>query len=130
MVIVAGSAVVVSQASADQKTLDLKKWYVLVNRNSGKVLDDRGSAKNDGAAVVQWARHGGANQQWRFIDAGHGYYRLKNRTSGKVLDDLGWSKTAGSAIVHERRSHLFDGGAFRQLRRAGDLSGRRVSASG
>ncbi|WP_031482900.1 RICIN domain-containing protein [Streptomyces bicolor] len=99
MVVVAGSAVVVSQASADQKTLDLKKWYVLVNRNSGKVLDDRGSAKNDGAAVVQWARHGGANQQWRFIDAGDGYYRLQNRTSGKVLDDLGWSKTAGTAIV-------------------------------
>ncbi|MFF7883607.1 RICIN domain-containing protein [Streptomyces sp. NPDC020794] len=100
MVVVAGSAVVVSQASADQKkTPDLKKWYVLVNRNSGKVLDDRGSAKNDGAAVVQWARHGGANQQWQFIDAGDGYYRLKNRTSGKVLDDLGWSKTAGSALV-------------------------------
>ncbi|SED36518.1 Ricin-type beta-trefoil lectin domain-like [Streptomyces sp. 3213] len=101
MVVVAGSAVVVSQASADQKqkTLDLKKWYVLVNRNSGKVLDDRGSARNDGAAVVQWARHGGANQQWRFIDAGDGYYRLQNRTSGKVLDDLGWSKTAGSALV-------------------------------
>ncbi|MFJ7041890.1 RICIN domain-containing protein [Streptomyces sp. NPDC101112] len=99
MVIVAGSAVVVSQASADQKALDLKKWYVLVNRNSGKVLDNRGSAKNDGAAVVQWARKGGADQQWRFIDAGDGYYRLKNRTSGKVLDDLGWSKAAGSAIV-------------------------------
>lgn len=99
MVVVAGSAVVVSQASAGQKTVDLKKWYVLVNRNSGKVLDDRGSARNDGAAVVQWARHGGANQQWQFLDAGDGYYRLKNRTSGKVLDDLGWSKTAGSAVV-------------------------------
>ncbi|MEU9426061.1 RICIN domain-containing protein [Streptomyces sp. NPDC048342] len=98
MVVVAGSAVVVSQASA-QQTLDLKKWYVLVNRNSGKVLDDRGFARNDGAAVVQWARHGGANQQWRFIDAGDGYYRLQNRNSGKVLDDHGWSKTAGSAIV-------------------------------
>ncbi|MFF4504208.1 RICIN domain-containing protein [Streptomyces sp. NPDC001401] len=99
VVVVAGSAVVVNQASAQQKSLDLKKWYVLVNRNSGKVLDDRASAKNDGAAVVQWSRHGGANQQWRFIDSGDGYYRLQNRNSGKVLDDLGWSKTAGSAIV-------------------------------
>ncbi|MES9520400.1 RICIN domain-containing protein [Streptomyces capoamus] len=99
MVVVAGSAVVVSQASAQQKTPDPKKWYVLVNRNSGKALDDRASATNDGAAVVQRARHGGADQQWQFIDAGDGYYRLKNRTSGKVLDDLGWSKTAGSAVV-------------------------------
>ncbi|CCK27714.1 parallel beta-helix repeat-containing ricin B lectin [Streptomyces davaonensis JCM 4913] len=98
MVVVAGSAVVVNQASAEQ-TLDLKKWYVLVNRNSGKVLDDRGFAKDDGAAVVQWARTGRANQQWRFIDAGDGYYRLLNRNSGKVLDDFGWSKKAGSAIV-------------------------------
>ena len=99
LVVVAASAVVVGQASADQKTLDLKKWYVLVNRNSGKVLDDRGSARNDGAAVVQSARTGKADQQWRFIDSGAGYYRLQNRTSGKVLDDLGWSKTAGSALV-------------------------------
>ncbi|MFC9926628.1 RICIN domain-containing protein [Streptomyces sp. NPDC127190] len=99
LVVAAGSAVVVNQASAEQKTLDLKKWYVLVNRDSGKVLDDRGAATNDGAPVVQWARHGGANQQWRFIDAGDGYYRLQNRSSGKVLDDLGWSKSAGSALV-------------------------------
>ncbi|MGW7816893.1 RICIN domain-containing protein [Streptomyces puniciscabiei] len=97
MAVVAGSAVVVSTASA--QTVDPKTWYVLVNRNSGKVLDDRAYATNDGAAVVQWARHGGANQQWRFIDAGDGYYRLQNRNSGKVLDDLGWSKTAGSDIV-------------------------------
>ncbi|MFE3037848.1 RICIN domain-containing protein [Streptomyces canus] len=99
-VVVAGSAVVVSQASADQKkTVDLKKWYLLVNRNSGKVLDDHGSAKNDGAAMVQWSRNGGVDQQWRFVDSGDGYYRLQNRSSGKVLDDLGWSKTAGSALV-------------------------------
>ncbi|GHH87465.1 RICIN domain-containing protein [Streptomyces capitiformicae] len=97
-VVVAGSAVVVNQASAETP-LDLKKWYVLVNRNSGKVLDDRAFAKNDGAAVVQWARTGGTNQRWRFIKSGDGYYRLQNQNSGKVLDDFGWSKKAGSAIV-------------------------------
>ncbi|THA50658.1 RICIN domain-containing protein [Streptomyces sp. A1136] len=97
MAVVAGSAVVVGSASAG--TVDPKTWYVLVNRDSGKVLDDRAYAKNDGAAVVQWSRTGGANQQWRFIDAGDGYYRLQNRNSGKVLDDRNWSKTAGSDIV-------------------------------
>ncbi|MFD9354711.1 RICIN domain-containing protein [Streptomyces sp. NPDC060031] len=97
MAVVAGSIVVVGTASAG--TVDLKAWYVLVNRNSGKVLDDRGFATNNGAAVVQWGRHGGANQQWRFIDAGEGYYRLQNRNSGKVLDDYNWSKTTGSGIV-------------------------------
>ena len=92
-----GSAVVVNTASAD--TVNTKNWYVLVNRGSGKVLDDYGFASNDGARVVQWARTGQANQQWRFIDAGDGYYRLQNRNSGKVLDDYGWSKKAGSALV-------------------------------
>ncbi|AYN43748.1 lectin [Streptomyces dangxiongensis] len=97
MAVVAGSVVVVNTASAG--TVDPKTWYVLVNRNSGKVLDGRDFATHDGAAVVQWGRHGGANQQWRFIDAGDGYYRLQNRNSGKVLDDHNWSKTAGSDIV-------------------------------
>nr|WP_234439133.1 RICIN domain-containing protein [Streptomyces sp. NRRL B-3229] len=97
LAVVAGSVVVVNTASAG--TVDPKAWYVLVNRNSGKVLDGRAFATKDGAAVVQWGRHGGANQQWRFIDAGDGYYRLLNRNSGKVLDDHNWSKTAGSDIV-------------------------------
>jgi len=99
---VAGSGVVVSAMQAAAGTLDVRSWYVLVNRNSGKVLDGRGFATNDGAAVVQWARHDGANQQWRFIDAGDGYYRLQNRNSGKVLDDHNWSKAAGAAVVQWR----------------------------
>ncbi|MET9001383.1 RICIN domain-containing protein [Amycolatopsis sp. NPDC004169] len=95
--VVTGSVVVVSTASAD--TVDPKSWYVLVNRNSGQALDGFGYARNDGAAVVQWGRYDGTNQQWRFIDAGDGYYRLQNRNSGNVLDDFRWSKTAGSAMV-------------------------------
>ncbi|WP_413254467.1 RICIN domain-containing protein [Streptomyces europaeiscabiei] len=97
MAVVAGSVVVVNTASAG--TVDPKAWYVLVNRNSGKVLDGREFSTKDGAEVVQWRRHGGANQQWRFIESGDGYYRLQNRNSGKVLDDYNWSKTAGSDIV-------------------------------
>lgn len=96
-VAVAGSVLAVGTATA--ATVDQSSWYLLVNRNSGKVLDDRAFASNDGAAVVQWSRNGGVNQQWRFIDAGDGYYRLQNRSSGRVLDDYGWSKTAGSAMV-------------------------------
>ncbi|WP_245589538.1 RICIN domain-containing protein [Amycolatopsis balhimycina] len=95
--VVTGSVVVVSTASAG--TVDPKSWYVLVNRNSGEALDGFAYAKNDGAAVVQWGRHDGANQQWRFIDAGDGYYRLQNRNSGNVLDDYRWSRTPGSAMV-------------------------------
>lgn len=97
MAVVAGSVVMISSASAAPH-VDLKTWYVLVNRNSGKVLDDRAFATNNGAAVVQWDRNGGTNQDWQFIDSGDGYYRLQNRNSGKVLDDLNWSKTAGAEL--------------------------------
>ncbi|HET9168726.1 MAG TPA: RICIN domain-containing protein [Actinospica sp.] len=97
MAVMAGSVIAISSASATPH-VDLKTWYVLVNRNSGKVLDDHAFASNDGAAVVQWDRNGGTNQQWHFIDAGGGYYRLQNRNSGKVLDDFKWSRTAGSEV--------------------------------
>jgi hypothetical protein len=99
MAVIACSVVLVSAMRASAETVDVASWYVLVNRNSGKVLDDRSFATNDGAAVVQWARHDGNNQQWRFIDAGDGYYRLQNRHSGKILDDYNWSKTASTDIV-------------------------------
>ncbi|MET8761060.1 RICIN domain-containing protein [Lentzea sp. NPDC004782] len=98
--VVAGTTFVVHSALAE--TVDTKSWYVLVNRNSGRALDGLAWATSDGAAVVQWGRHGGANQQWRFIAAGDGYFRVQNRNSGNVLDDNGWSKTAGSAMVQWR----------------------------
>ncbi len=97
LAVTAGSVVAIGSASAG--TVDSKTWYVLVNSNSGKVLDDRAQATNNGAAVVQWGRIGADNQQWRFVDAGDGYFRLQNRHSGKVLDDYGWSRTDGSSMV-------------------------------
>ncbi|WP_416973931.1 RICIN domain-containing protein [Streptomyces sp. 4F14] len=101
LAVAGGSVVVVSTASA-APPVDTDSWYVLVNRNSGDVLDGLSYASYDGAAVVQWARHGGANQQWRFVDSGDGNYRLLNRNSGKVLDDYGWSKKPGTALVQWR----------------------------
>jgi hypothetical protein len=99
LALVAGFVVVVGAPAASAATVDTNAWYVLVNRNSGKAMDDFGYATNDGGAVAQWTRQDGANQQWRFIDAGGGYYRLQNRNSGKVLDNSGWSTTAGTDIV-------------------------------
>jgi hypothetical protein len=74
-------------------------WFSLVNRHSGKALDVLGSSTADGADVVQWSPHGGANQQWRFVDSGGGWYRLVNRHSGRALDVLGFSTAAGADVV-------------------------------
>jgi hypothetical protein len=38
------------------------------NRNSGKCLDVDGSSAADGADVIQWTCHGGANKKWRVED--------------------------------------------------------------
>jgi beta-xylosidase len=96
-VIAAVGAVLVTTA-ASAATVDLNAWYVLVNRTSGKAMDDFNFATNDGAIVVQWARHNQNNQQWRFIDSGGGFYRLQNRLSGKVLDNRS-STSDGTDVV-------------------------------
>ncbi|WP_433066160.1 pectate lyase [Dactylosporangium sp. CS-033363] len=59
---------------------------MFVNRNSGKVIDVYNWATNDGAPVNQWSRNDLAVQQWKFVDAGSGYYKIKSVMSGKVLD--------------------------------------------
>jgi endo-1,4-beta-xylanase len=79
--------------------VDTNAWYVLVNRNSGKVIDVYNLVTTDGARITQWSRNNGNQQQWQFVDSGSGYYRLKSRLSGKVLDVYNWSTADGTAIV-------------------------------
>ncbi|MGY4911609.1 RICIN domain-containing protein [Micromonospora aurantiaca (nom. illeg.)] len=97
--VAAGLLVGLGPTGASAAAVDLNGWYVLVNRNSGKAMDDYNYATTDGAAVVQWTRGDSNNQQWRFLDSGGGFYRLLNRHSGKVLDNAGWSTSDGTNIV-------------------------------
>lgn len=96
---VVGPASVIHMPAATAATVDTNAWYELVNRNSGKALDVCAVSTDDGACVQQWARRGGENQQWRFVDSGDSYYRLRARHSGKVLDVYNWSTDNGAAIV-------------------------------
>ena len=93
-------------------TIDPNAWYELINRNSGKALDVCGVSTADGACIQQYARSGGQNQQWQFVDSGDGYYRIRARHSGKVLDVYNWS-TANSASIVQWSDH---GGANQQFR--------------
>jgi endo-1,4-beta-xylanase len=94
----AGGPLPSSSSPASSGPVNTNAWYVLVNRNSGRVVDVYGRATNDGARIAQWTRNDGSNQQWQFVDSGNGYYRLKSRLSGKVLDVYNFS-TANSASV-------------------------------
>ncbi|MFE2473446.1 non-reducing end alpha-L-arabinofuranosidase family hydrolase [Streptomyces mirabilis] len=84
--------------TARAATVDTSASYVLVNRGSGKVLDVTGASTADGAGLTQWTRTDSANQQFRFVDSGGGYYRLRAQHSGKVLDVLNYS-TADHADI-------------------------------
>ncbi len=118
MTVLSGMTVALLSTAAQAATVDLNAWYVLVNRNSGKAMDDYNYATNDGAAVVQWARHNQNNQQWRFLDSGGGYYRIQNRHSGKVLDNLNSSTSDGTDIVQ-----WTDGNGTNQQFRLADSAG-------
>jgi hypothetical protein len=88
----------VTGPQAQAATVDPNAWYVLVNRNSGKAMDVSGVSTADGAAVQQWTRHDGDNQQWQFVDSGGGFFRVRARHSSKVLDVPNSSTTEGAAL--------------------------------
>src|SRR5688572_13779247 len=117
-VVFVGGLLTVTTTSVSAATVDTTAWYVLVNRNSGKALDVAGVSSADGAAVTQWARHDGTNQQFQFVDSGDGYYRIKARHSGKVLDVSSWS-TADGAAIHQWTDH----GSVNQQFRLADSDG-------
>ncbi|MEU4773644.1 RICIN domain-containing protein [Micromonospora sp. NPDC023644] len=98
-VLVGGALVAVSPSPVSAATVDTNAWYVLVNRNSGRVLDLYNMATGDGARIAQWSRNDGNWQQWQFVDSGGGYYRLRSRHSGKVLDVSGASTANGASVV-------------------------------
>ena len=78
---------------------DTGTYYRLTNRNSGKVADVNGASTANSGNVLQWAWHGGNNQQWRFEDAGGGYFRIVNRNSGKCLDVASASTADGANVL-------------------------------
>lgn len=90
---------VMNAQTAQAATVDVDKWYVLVNRDSGKALDVYNLATGNGARITQWTRNDQNQQQWQFVDSGGGYYRIKSRHSGKVLDVYNFSTANGGSIV-------------------------------
>jgi beta-glucanase (GH16 family) len=73
--------------------------YRIANRNSRLLMEVSGGSTADGAQVIQWPATGGANQDWRFVDKGSGYWSLVNRNSGKCLDVSGYSTADGAKVI-------------------------------
>ncbi|MDA1361884.1 family 43 glycosylhydrolase [Glycomyces luteolus] len=88
--------------------IDTNADYVLTSRHSGLVFDIDGRSTADGAGLIQWTRTDATNQQFRFVDAGGGYYRIQSRHSGKVLGLQNQSTADGAYVVQETDTNATD----------------------
>ncbi|WP_168801707.1 RICIN domain-containing protein [Glycomyces buryatensis] len=92
----AGGLVAAAPAHAAFET---DTWYLLQSRHSGLVLDIEGRSVSNGGALVQWNRTNATNQQFRFVDAGGGYFKIQARHSNLVLDLRDSSRADGADVV-------------------------------
>jgi hypothetical protein len=101
----AGFLVAVDTTGASAATVDTAKWYVLVNRNSGKALEVQGASTADGGKAVQYADWGGANQQWQLVpvsDSGSG-------GTGSLPSTFRWSSSGALAGPKSDSTHTVEG---------------------
>lgn len=54
---------------------DPNKWYYIINDKDGRYMADNGSGD-----AVAWSANTVNTRQWRFIDAGNGYYNIESRS--------------------------------------------------
>jgi len=79
--------------------LDTTAIYQLQNVASGLVLNQQGSLTN-GSKITQWSSGSTSqNLQWKFIDAGNGYYQINSVKSGKDAVVQSASTSAGAGII-------------------------------
>jgi nitrogen regulatory protein PII-like uncharacterized protein len=73
-------------------------YYLIRNVETGKVLDVESAGCCNGYFVHQWDYQGLANQQWRVVSLGNGYYKIVARHSTRVLDVRSASMLEGARI--------------------------------
>ncbi|PYC80250.1 hypothetical protein C7C46_13260 [Streptomyces tateyamensis] len=79
--------------------------YNLVNVATGQYLDVSGAATTDGAALVQQAGNGAADQRWQLLPDGDGSYRLGNLNSGRLANLPASSTTSGTQLIQYHDDH-------------------------
>ncbi|THV36500.1 hypothetical protein FAB82_21565 [Glycomyces buryatensis] len=109
----------------------------IANRTSGKCADVVSGSAADGAEIIQWTCHGGANQQWELQDAGDGYVRIVGQGSGKCLDVNGASTADGAALIQwtcsgrtNQQFRFVDAGGGGHVQIVARHSGKCVGVSG
>jgi hypothetical protein len=84
--------------------------YTITSVASRKVLDVTGDSREDHALIIQYADHGGLNQQWQLVPVdSNGFVKIVSPSSGKVLD-IPWASTADGIQIQQ----YHDNGAVNQ----------------
>jgi len=73
--------------------------FVLVNGNSGMVVDDPGFSPNEGTTLIQWPLDNGANQHWSFVPLAGGAYNIINAYSGLGMNVESGSSAPGAEVI-------------------------------
>ncbi len=79
--------------------------YVIVNRNSGKVLEVPGGSTANGVNLDQNSYSGALNQQWNInplpdnFGGDISYFTIRAAHDGVTADDSGWSYANGNPII-------------------------------
>lgn len=79
--------------------------YIIVNRNSGQVIEVAGGSSNAGANVRQYTNAGATYQQWNVtpvdsrIGGDYSYFTFTAVHSGKAIDIQDWSLNNGGNLI-------------------------------
>lgn len=75
------------------------QWYKIEAENSGKALNVHNGISQNGTNVTIWP-YGGRMHQYRFLDAGGGYYAIQPNINGNFVLDVNSGANADGANVH------------------------------
>ncbi|MBO3732735.1 family 43 glycosylhydrolase [Glycomyces niveus] len=106
--VLAAAGLALIAPTAASAAIDTDANYVLTSRHSGLALDLDAASTADGAGLIQWNRTDATNQQFRFVDAGGGYYRIQSRHSGKVLGLQNQNTADGATVAQETSTNATD----------------------
>jgi hypothetical protein len=104
--------------SSESESVEVGQTYLIVSRNSGKVLEVVDSSSDNGANIQQGTCNRTSKQFWTLEDAGNGYFKMVVESSGKCADVEGSSIGDGANI-----SQSTDMGADNQLWSIVDVGG-------
>lgn len=75
-------------------------YYQLVNKTSGKCLDNTGGSSADGNHLQEYSCiANNVNQAWSFSSLGNGYYTIINQGTGKCVDNSGGGSSNGNPTI-------------------------------